>query len=343
MALFQSFDTNQAQDRKHRSQSVKNGGTGYVKQIISLLRHVPLRYIDHEYVTSSMIMKLSTQTKLSIARCLLAVATVWRKLTGDSSPTVVCKRRGVKWNLDLNQGIDLAIYIFGAFERDTAKALLRLAKPGMVVLDIGANIGAHTLPLAAHIGKEGRLIAIEPSDWAYEKLLTNLGLNPELQTIVTPVQAALIGTTGLQPSEFYASWDLNTVTGSHPIHGGQLRSSSGAKYVTLDNLVSDLSLPSVDLIKLDVDGFECEVLRGARKTLQQYTPPIVMELCPDIHEEVLSSSFDELVTLLDTLGYSYADEVRFRPLPSNCDALRALIPEGGGINVIAIPKGMTLP
>src|ERR1700744_4645117 len=87
---------------------------------------------------------------------------------------------GVRFDLDLAEGIDFAIYLGGVFERGTAQALSRLVEPSSLVVDIGANIGAHTLRLARLVGPQGRVLAFEPTDFAFQKLQRNLALNPEL-------------------------------------------------------------------------------------------------------------------------------------------------------------------
>ncbi len=90
------------------------------------------------------------------------------------------RRRGVAWTLDLREGIDFSIWLLGAFELSTVRAYQRILRPGAIVLDIGANIGAHTLHLARAVGTEGKVWAIEPTDYAMGKLKTNIALNPEL-------------------------------------------------------------------------------------------------------------------------------------------------------------------
>ena len=97
-----------------------------------------------------------------------------RAIFGLSSITKVY-RRGLHWSLDLKEGIDLAIYL-GVYEPETIKELKHIVKPGDVVVDIGANIGAITLPLAEYVGVDGCVIAFEPTSWAYGKLQNNLSL-----------------------------------------------------------------------------------------------------------------------------------------------------------------------
>ena len=92
-----------------------------------------------------------------------------RRLVGGG-PELVTSRQGLTWQLDLREGIDLSIYLLGRFEPSTVRCYTRLVNPGDVVLDVGANIGAHTLPLARLVGEAGRVIAFELTRYAFLKL-----------------------------------------------------------------------------------------------------------------------------------------------------------------------------
>src|SRR5262245_47345305 len=125
-------------------------------------------------------MHLATATKVRAAGVLYRVVSTARRLVGRSPNAVVCRRGHLIWSLNLQDGIQLSIYLCGAFARATARTLSRLRPRGGVAIDVGANIGAHTLPLARHAGESGRVIAIEPTAWAVEGLRRNLALNAEL-------------------------------------------------------------------------------------------------------------------------------------------------------------------
>src|SRR5690348_2077690 len=122
---------------------------------------------------------MKTNHKLLIAKTLFKILHHSRALVGLGD-RLVARRRNINWSLDLSQGIDLYNYLFGEFEIQTSAALRRIVRPGNCVLDIGANIGAHTLTLAKLVGSAGKVFAFEPTDFAFEKLQTNLSLNPEL-------------------------------------------------------------------------------------------------------------------------------------------------------------------
>lgn len=276
--------------------------------------------------------RLSTAAKLEMARALRRLAGSWLALTGGDPRNVACRRHGVRWRLDLDEGVQLALYL-GVYERSTTRALARIARPDMVALDIGANIGAQALPLASRVGPRGRVIAIEPADSAMARLRDNCALNPELESRVTLVHRAL-GAAGDRPAEtYFASWPLATAVNAHPVHQGQPERSTAAA-ATLDDLVEELGLARVDLIKLDVDGNELPVMHGASATLARHQPVIVFELAPYLLEERGDSPV-ALPRLFVDHGYRLYDEETFAPLPPDHEALLRSIPSGGSRNVIA--------
>ena len=93
------------------------------------------------------VMKLSTRKKLVLARLLYLCITLIRRLT-LRSPNIQVQRGCINWNLDVSQAIDLSIYLTGKFEARTLRDILDLISDESIVLDIGANVGSHTLPIA---------------------------------------------------------------------------------------------------------------------------------------------------------------------------------------------------
>ena len=122
-----------------------------------------------------------------MARLVQAPIILLRKAIGLPIETKA-KRGGIFWYLNLNEGIDFAIYLTGKFEPETVTTMASLLKSGDVALDVGANNGAHTLGMARMVGEKGRVIAFEPTKYAFDKLVANATLNPNLQSIITPNQ-----------------------------------------------------------------------------------------------------------------------------------------------------------
>ena len=247
----------------------------------------------------------------------------------------IYKRDGIQWELDLRQGIDFAIFLQGGFEPSTLREYGRLVNEGDTVFDIGANIGAHTLPLAKLVGRHGVVAAFEPTDYAFEKLRRNLGLNPILAHRVTAVQALLVGSAEDQkPDAIPSSWSLIEPSLSeniHPVHKGTYNSLSGAKVIQLDQWVEENNIDRLDFVKIDVDGFEVDVLEGARKTLKRFRPQIMMEFAPYVFRE-RGRTFNELITFLRQEGY-HAREVHGKVVELS-PSLEQSILHGESINVI---------
>ena len=243
------------------------------------------------------------------------------------------KRAGNYWIVDLRQGIDLAIYLFGSFEPEVLAAYRKLIQSGAVVFDIGANVGAHTIPMARLVGDQGSVIAFEPTDYAFNKLIANIAQNPEISRRIAATQTMLTGPETRRPDRIPSAWSLESVQGEdvHAIHGGTFKSLSQANLIQLDTWVDQNITQRLDLLKLDVDGYEIDVIEGGIKTLSRIQPPIIMEFAPYTFEE-RGRSFDDLLRLLASLRYVCKD-LHGNTLPLDQNIL-SLIPAGGSINVI---------
>ena len=230
-------------------------------------------------------MIIRTKTKVYLASLLYAVVSRLRQFLGLKNAGIF-KRRGTLWNLDLAEGVDFSIFLFGRYEWDTYEVYRKLIAPGSVVVDIGANIGGHCLQLAECVGENGHVYALEPTRFAYEKLKQNLALNPALDRRVTAVQAICVsGNGGEDVTKLYSSWPLSSEAVTHDRHCGVLMGVEGALEITLDAFIKESNIASVDLIKMDVDGNEDVVLKGARDTLMRMRPIMIMELAPYVLDE----------------------------------------------------------
>jgi FkbM family methyltransferase len=276
---------------------------------------------------------MKTAHKIAAARIAYRAIHGARALFGRTDRQVVV-RDGVRFDLDLAEGIDFAIYLGGVFERSTAQALGRLVEPSSLVVDIGANIGAHTLRLARLVGPHGRVLAFEPTDFAFQKLQRNLALNPELASRVEAFHCFLTEASDVAvPRTIYSSWPLTGGEDLHAKHLGHAMPTETATARSLDDVLALYPDRRVQLVKLDVDGFECAVLRGARQMLREGRPIFVMELAPYVLEE-RGASLSELLSFFIPNGYVLFAEQGGR-LPSTAKELLRLIGDGASMNVIA--------
>lgn len=279
---------------------------------------------------------LRTRQKIALASLAALTVRAARRLTGRG-PITTALRDDLTWSLDLREGIDFAIYLLGRFEASTARAYERIVRPGDTVLDIGANVGAHTLPLARLVGAAGQVIAFEPTKYAHDKLLANLNLNPSIRERVVVRQMLLtaLDETGPLPTHLSSSWPLISDVWRHEQHGGVGKETTGAHAGRLDTYLETAGICRVDFMKLDVDGHECAVLDGATATISRYRPIMALEIAPYVLR-AHGTSAAELSDRLSTLGYSLFNERTGRLLPNIADWER-ILPHGASLNVLARP------
>lgn len=284
---------------------------------------------------------LSTRFKVTVARILSGVVVLSRRIVGRGH-VVVATRRGVRWNLDLKEGIDLAVYL-GLYERWFAPVASRFVRSGEVAVDVGANVGVHTLALAKMVGPHGRVIAFEPTNWAFEKLRHNLALNPDLARRVEVFQVFLNDGTEAAPDRIYSSWPVGGVGEDeiHPILMGRAMSTDGAYGASLDNVLNTLETEALDssrisLIKIDVDGHELDVLAGASQTLSTIRPVLLLECEPSLQDDPESWAAGWVATLR-TARYDLFG-LDDKPIPLTAETLLAIAPRGASVDLLAKPR-----
>lgn len=277
---------------------------------------------------------LSTKYKIAIARLLSRIVCTGRALTGKGTRGVFT-RGGLTYELDLQEGIDLSVYLFGAFEADVVAYYKSSLRKGSVALDIGANIGAHTLRMASLVETTGRVVAIEPTDWAFAKLTRNVKLNPDVAPQIKCVQGFVAAEErNSLPDDICSSWPLSDKdAGGLDSSMGRAFPTTGARVVTLGRLCEEFSLSRIDLIKIDVDGNEIEVLEGGLELIRQFHPTIIIELAPYVFTSGESDVL-RIIELLAGADYRTARHGRTELPLSDPAAIISRIPKDGGINVL---------
>lgn len=184
--------------------------------------------------------------------------------------------------------------ILEQYEAETWNCLMSQVRPGDVVADVGAFIGLYTVALAKRVGPAGKVVAFEPDSENFALLQAQLGLNG-IGDRVELFQMA-VGAENVQV-RFASGRDSQSRVVAQS--GAQSRSIEG---VTLDRVFNDRRL---DLVKIDVEGYEERVLRGALNLLQderRRPRSIFVEMHPTVWEEVGTTSAS-LLHLLTGCGY----------------------------------------
>jgi hypothetical protein len=140
------------------------------------------------------------------------------------------------------------------------------------------------------------------------------------------------------PSSIHSSWPLESAPDLDYQHCGRLKSTFGAATTTLDRFIFEHKLKKIDFIKLDVDGNELEVLKGARESIRLHQPRIILELAPYVYDKN-PKDFAEMLEFLWDQQYRLFNINTKEPLSEDVLIIKNSIPKMGGINAICIPKG----
>jgi FkbM family methyltransferase len=274
---------------------------------------------------------LATATKIRLAR--RASATLLR--LGFRAQRQV-RRNGIAFELDLREGIDLSLFLFGSFQRNVIGAIRRYVPPDGVVIDVGANIGAVTLVAATHL-RNGHVYAFEPTDFAFAKLERNLALNPALASRVTTLKM-FVADRSAPTSDFiaYSSWPVagKHAVDEHPVHKGIAKAASCGQ-TTIDEFMAAQKPPGVSFIKIDTDGHEFSVLSGASQCLAQSRPIVLFEACAYLMKAP-QPAFADFAELFRSHDYAICEGTRLEPIDS--EEFKRQCPAGGGMDLIAVPK-----
>ena len=248
---------------------------------------------------------ITTKKKIKIANTIFKIIKFFFKAFNSKKNlnNFDVKRNGINWRLDLSEGIDLTIFLFGNSEKNlnNLKRLLPIEKK-LTFIDIGANIGSTSLNLANQF-KNSKIYAFEPTYYAFDKFKVNLNLNYELKKRIFPINS-LISNKSLK-KDIYSSWkiDVTSNTEVHKYHRGTSKSFT-ENFITLDEFVEKQQIINIDLIKIDVDGNEKYVIESSIKTLEKFKPIIFLELAPYLYKEN-NYEFKDLSNIFTKLGYSF--------------------------------------
>lgn len=166
---------------------------------------------------------------------------------------------GYQMELDLSEHIQRTVYL-GAYERHETRLVSRLLRPGMCFVDVGANVGYFTLLAARRVGPTGRVVAVEPSRYAADRLTATVSANG-----IRTVRLAQIG-LGREPGTAVL-YDPLPDNHSPSMHGSPGAAGEAVPVRRLDDCLTDWGVDRVDLLKIDVEGSEPAVLDGASAAL----------------------------------------------------------------------------
>lgn len=227
---------------------------------------------------------------------------------------------GMWMSLDLGSHVERQLYYDGFYRRKLLDHFMALLHPGDTVVDVGANVGSHTIYAAKAVGPSGRVIAFEPEERCFERLVANLELNRFAQ--VEAHRVAIADREG--------EVELHINDPQHPnqgqsslarldvhVRGARVRCGS------LDGILAQAGLGRIDVLKIDTQGAEALALRGAARTIQRDHPTVYLRTCEHLCR-ALGTSTVEVQEILMAHGYELT---RIDPGPSTVLSIVAPLPD----------------
>jgi FkbM family methyltransferase len=194
-----------------------------------------------------------------------------------------------------NDGVARLTFYFGYHEGATFHFMRRFLQPGMTYFDVGANIGFYSIFAAKRVGPSGHVVAFEPQQDTFQRMLENISLN-NLHNI-QPYNIAIANKTGILSLHRLDDSSKSFTSESDATSD----SSDTVESTTLDHLFHQNKIAKPDYVKIDVEGFELNVLLGMKEILQN-SPPTIIQL--ELYEAFLMRN-DASIGLVESLARQY--------------------------------------
>lgn len=198
-----------------------------------------------------------------------------------------CRHGAMLYNVnDIYIGRSFDMY--GEYSEQELSFLGNFVKPGQIVFDVGANIGAHTVFFAKMVGAKGFVMSFEPQRQVFQTLCANVALNALTNVVTFHAGVGIIQRMAKVPVLDYNS--------EENFGGVSLLDQKGTEIVQIMNL-DGIGLPApLSLIKIDVEGMEMDVLKGATKTIAKHMPILYVEndrkeRSPELLEHIMAAGY----------------------------------------------------
>ena len=231
---------------------------------------------------------------------------IYKALRRSGLEVTVCANwhEGTSVEVTLPSDFGRCLWVAGCFEPNETAFLASVLRPGMTVVDVGANIGLYTL-LAAHlVAPGGTVVAVEPSPREQVSLRRNLAANGRLLVLVRVRTEALGQANGRATLHLTDAEHAGQNTLGAPAYADTtVIEEVEVPVVTFDRLVKEEALERIDVVKIDVEGAEELVLQGGEASLRRFRPLVLLEL-QDPSLRTLGSSAERVISLLERFDYT---------------------------------------
>lgn len=258
--------------------------TKFFNILRSTFRYQPFETIWYEFIKGSGYKDFKVR---SIPRINSYPANTIRKV----------KRGNINYHLDLSDYNDWKV--FWDLKEVAREKLFEQCKEDYTVVDIGTNVGHVLMNFAKRAGTNGKIIGFEPDPTNFKRCKRNLSLNN-----FENIQLYNLGMGKEDKTTFIELVNLNNRGQNRIVEDGS-GGSMGEKFTKIEVKVFDdfcekeLKLTNIDLMKIDVEGYEFNVLQGAKKSIEKYRPMLFIELDDEYLKKNNGSALQIVQFLLD--------------------------------------------
>jgi FkbM family methyltransferase len=178
-----------------------------------------------------------------------------------------CRYGTLLYNIN-DRYIGQALDLYGEYSEGEVVLFRRIVRPGDIVLDVGANLGAHTIFFSTAVGPRGAVLAFEPQRLVFQALCANMALNNVTNTVC--YWTALTDAPGVM--------SVPVIDPRRPFNFGGVGLGEHTRGDQIAVMRADsFALPRCRLVKIDVEGMELQVLRGATGLIERHHPVVYVE------------------------------------------------------------------
>lgn len=221
-------------------------------------------------------------------------------------------------------------YVYWGFKEKQRDRLYSLIRPGDIVLDVGTNIGETLLHFAKLVGESGYAYGFEPDSRNFKNVNANIALN-EFKNL----HVFNLGVSDKKETVRLFRVDPHNLGMNRILNENEAKAFDDFTTIetdTLDNVIAENNIDRVDVIKIDIEGYEMHALRGAKGLIRKFKPKLFIEV-GYTRLINLGTSPNEMVQFLIDLGYRVFNAETDEEIGPNYD----FSPLGdGGIDVYAI-------
>lgn len=242
----------------------------------------------HNYV---IIFIIKTQNKI-----LRSLREILLKFSSNNEKIFKTNRFGFKIMLDLSKAVDKRLYL-NSFEFANLLFYQSILERNMIIFDVGANIGIYSLIASKKIGENGKVFSFEPSAWAYERINKNLNLNS-----CRNVEVFKVGVSNHSDIVSFYKCDDDAF---NSILNKQMRKcieEIKIDVLTIDDFCNKKQIKKLNVLKIDVEGADYLVLKGADNVISNFHPIILCEYNKFL--ETIKDDINEMITFLNSKEYN---------------------------------------